>query len=191
MPPNDNSVPNETNKIETPSELTDDEVLERCTLTIFQKCLSNELKGFILARSYANLPKQIPVTKLPKKKDDRPNKAYEMRATEIILQNEIFESAITEHDSDSDSDDNMIDLTGNNLPDYFLKQKECRISLCRSIWGVMNMEPEEDLSDDIIETANGIYEILLTRYADHFRLCDCEGKEKHFAFKEWAKQNMA
>lgn len=97
----------------------------------------------------------------------------------------------SQHDSTSgiDDDDEMIDLTGNDLPQYFLKQKEWRSSFCRCIHGVMNMEPEEEVSDDVCCLATGIHEILQIRFAAHFRLRNCEGKEKHFAFK-WAKQNL-
>ena len=189
----------------TPSPIVDndtsirEEVPQNCTVEMFSKCTSDQLKGFIIAREFSVVPKALPSRIVPKLKPGRIEKALDCKDKKIILSNSspdiTCEPAIEERQvdeiADSDDEDVIIDLSADDrLPSFWLQNISWRRMLCSTIKGVIRMEAEEEVTSEVGESADGVYKIILGRFRSHFVLRNCAEKEDHYAFK-WAKRNLA
>ena len=166
--------------------------LQMCNEIEFNKCTSDLLKAFILARVYVNIPKQIPSEKVPTKKQNRVDAALKVKGDKIILCAALQElvGRVSDYRSVSPRVTEHIEPSVRKTPSDYLRDVSWRVLICRTIQGVKLIEPETEVSPQICDEADGCHEIAKTRYKNIFLMRNDDDKKHHYCFL-WAWDNMA
>jgi hypothetical protein len=99
--------------------------LQKCTEREFKLCNKDMLKGFILARVYQNVPKQIASDKVPTRKQQRVDVALELKGIQIIL-NVLSQEVLSTVSDSRQANEQIPEIINPHLghkPKYYLNNK--------------------------------------------------------------------
>ena len=154
------------------------------------------LKSFVIVRIYKDVPKKIPSKDVPKKKNELAQLAYDLRTKKVLvnrpdaLPNNILSPTDTNAQMIPHSSREIISLIEAEGPSDWLNNAGWRKAVSRVMKGVKNVEYEEDVPPYLMKDAEAVYNILQSRFTEHFVRTGCEEKENHWTF-QWAKRNLA
>lgn len=159
----------------------------------FNLCNNDFVKGFIVVRTYEHVPKQVSSEKVPPRKSQRVLTALDLKGKKImlkILTEELSTTPGTGTNRELVLAPEIILLSSEQKPSYFLKKASGRVLICETIKGVVLMEPQPEVCEQLCDEADGCFELVKTRFENTFCTKNAENKRTHYGFL-WVSENIA
>ena len=169
------------------------EDLQKCTEAEFNLCNNDFIKGFIVARTYENVPKQIPSEKVPTRKPQRVLTALKLKCKQILLKKVTEEVSATPEPGTNRRlvfIPEIIIPRSTQKPSYFLKKASWRVLVCETMKGVVLMEPDLEVCQQTCDEADGCFELINTQFDNIFLSKNAEDKSTHYCFL-WVSKNIS